>query len=1099
MKKKILFSFLILSAFYKGQSNLGEQPKQLVPFPTSAETYSLSKIEKIPMDYFRGKANISIPIYNISIGGISIPISLSYNTGGIKLNEVSSSVGLGWSLNIPGNISHNMIGLDDLSSPFFSKNMADYGAYSGLYDEQASNNQMRINLASLYDNLYDTKKDIFDYNLPTASGSFLLKDNNQTFLIPNDDVIITRNGSKFYVKDTQGTEYWLSPRNTAESMYIGGSSSHVSLYNLDSVKVNNNVVQFSYYKGNMYTERNINQVANFKITPNLSGNFEQLPPFPKYEKTESTSGFSESLISKIQFDGGEVTFLYSNDANNAFSDGLTYRKDLNNNNTGIALRRIIVTNRSGSTIKDITLNYSYFESNRANKTYEDYRLKLINVHDNLQNSDYRFEYNEQLNLPKRNTSNDDYWGYINATNNNEGTNIPNNISVEYGIPADVLNAVQKRDREPNETYAILGSLKSIQYPTGAKKNFEYELPYNTEKQSTGYTWGHVEIGNIEMDESGDPISIAQTFPITAAHMQQIANIPGAQPEKLEVIFNNICDNANNSGHNNEIEPGDETSCTGTARYKDNFFSHFNPKQVDWNITGPAPITLTLDRLGACRCSMYTSIRYRYPTYTENTKKFGSLRLRKMEDVDENNISNVYQYAYGKYENGTFIPDFSLNQPYNFSSVIQRYVREFMQLGTTGSVQIGSALEKYYRIHNSSQAGSSYGSSDIMTYPSVVEITGKGKIIREFDNNADLNYMYNKWKRGNLKREIYLNQNNDTLRIVNNTYKLNTLKNSLSEFTTAIPEVVAFSTDFNITKGSKQVLQTPVDIYYVDHLMYLIESAKVEKDKTETTEYFNGKKITSKTKYEYYDTDINKPINIKSKKSISPDETFNETSYSYAYEKGNQLMIDKNMIGIPLETTSNQTIGTTTKMLAKTETLYPKTTAEIINNSNGLILPLSIKSYDIPSNSSSTEVTYNKYDSKGNILQYTPKDSNSPVAIVWGYKETMPIAKIEGITYNQLANLGIISGIVSASDADAANPSQEGALLTAFTNFKNNSSLNGLKITTYTYDPLIGVTNIIPPTGIRQVYIYDSANRLKEIRENDAAGKILKEFKYNYKN
>jgi hypothetical protein len=55
------------------------------------------------------------------------------------------------------------------------------------------------------------------------------------------------------------------------------------------------------------------------------------------------------------------------------------------------------------------------------------------------------------------------------------------------------------------------------------------------------------------------------------------------------------------------------------------------------------------------------------------------------------------------------------------------------------------------------------------------------------------------------------------------------------------------------------------------------------------------------------------------------------------------------------------------------------------------------------------------------------------------------------------------------------------------------------VTTYTYDPLIGVRSITPPSGIREVYIYDTANRLKEIRENDATGKLLKEFKYNYKN
>jgi len=1100
MKKRniLLLLCVLLTTFIAAQiNNNGIQPKQLVPFPTSAESYSLSKVEKVPIDYFRGKANISIPIYTISVDGINIPISLSYNTGGIKLNEVSSSVGLGWALNIPGTISQNMVGSDDLTSQFFSKNLADYGVYNGYFDELPINNQMRANLSNLYNNTYDTKKDIFDYNLPTGSGSFILKENNQTFLVPNDDIIITRNGFKFYARDTRGTEYWISPKNGVESMYIGGSSFHRSLYSLDSLKINNNVVRFSYNKSNAYTERNINQVANFKITPNLSGDYENLIPLPRYEKTESSTSFSESLISKIQFDNGEVTFLYSNDTNAAFSDGSAYRKDLSNNNMGVALRRITVTNIAGRKIKDIILNYSYFESDNATKTYEDYRLKLTGIHDDLQNSDYSFEYNEASKLPKRSSSNDDYWGYINSTFNNEVSNIPNNISAEYGIPTTEINAVPKRDREPNETYAILGSLKSIKYPTGAKKNFEYELPYNTEREPSGYAWGHLEIGSI-VDETNDDFSQTKSFPITSAHMQQIANLGiNAVPEKLELIFSHSCDNGDNPGPGQVIEPGDVTSCTGTAKHGQKSFSHWRPQTVDWDISTGAPLELSIFKIGSCICNIYGGIRYKYPTYTEKTKKFGGLRIRKIEDVEANNVSNVYEYGYGTYQNGSFVPEFSLNQPYSFSTVIKRHVRQLSGGGT---------FEKYFRIHNSSQANNSYGSSDIMTYPSVIEITGKGKIIREFENYATSNYVYNKWKNGNLKKEIYLSENNDTLRVVNNTYKLNTLKNSLSEFSTDTPEKVAFSTDFDITKMIGEALGTPVDTYFVEHLIYFIESAKVENNISETTEYFNGKKISSPTKYEYYNTDIQKPINLKNIINILPTGETIKTNYQYAHEKINQLMIDKNMIGVPLETTTTKTVNGSTKTLSRTETIYPKTVAEITNNNAALILPLSVLSYDLQTaTTSSREVTYDKYDSKGNLQQYTTKEGIS-TTIIWGYNNTQPIAKVDGVKLADIPQ-SLIDNIVNASanDAQLSTDVSEQSLISALDVFRNNAALAAYQITTYSYDPLIGVTSITPPSGIREVYVYDTANRLKEVKQldKDAAGnpvyKIVKEYKYNYKN
>jgi YD repeat-containing protein len=52
------------------------------------------------------------------------------------------------------------------------------------------------------------------------------------------------------------------------------------------------------------------------------------------------------------------------------------------------------------------------------------------------------------------------------------------------------------------------------------------------------------------------------------------------------------------------------------------------------------------------------------------------------------------------------------------------------------------------------------------------------------------------------------------------------------------------------------------------------------------------------------------------------------------------------------------------------------------------------------------------------------------------------------------------------------------------------------ISTYAYDPLIGVTSITPPSGVREIYKYDSANRLQSVV--DVNGKILKEYQYNYK-
>ncbi|WP_176364738.1 RHS repeat domain-containing protein, partial [Elizabethkingia meningoseptica] len=204
---------------------------------------------------------------------------------------------------------------------------------------------------------------------------------------------------------------------------------------------------------------------------------------------------------------------------------------------------------------------------------------------------------------------------------------------------------------------------------------------------------------------------------------------------------------------------------------------------------------------------------------------------------------------------------------------------------------------------------------------------------------------------------------------------------------------------------------------------------------------------------------------------------------YAHEKGNQKLINANMIGIPLQTTTTKD----GKVIANVETKY---------DDPANLLPTSVLSYDLQNPAvSKTELTYDLYDNKGNILQYSEK--GKPVTIIWGYGQTQPIAKIEGATYNQIS--AYVSSIIAASDLDhtQGTDQSEQALISALDAFRNHSALSGYQISTYTYNPLIGVTSITPPSGIREVYKYDAANRLESVK--DVNGNILKEYQYRYKN
>ena len=93
-------------------------------------------------------------------------------------------------------------------------------------------------------------------------------------------------------------------------------------------------------------------------------------------------------------------------------------------------------------------------------------------------------------------------------------------------------------------------------------------------------------------------------------------------------------------------------------------------------------------------------------------------------------------------------------------------------------------------------------------------------------------------------------------------------------------------------------------------------------------------------------------------------------------------------------------------------------------------------------------------------------------------------------------------MINASNLDfnAGVNNDETALLSALQKFRTRLSSDlrfSSLVSTYTYDPLIGVRSITPPSGIRENYLYDSAGRLEKVI--DMEGKILKEMKYNYKN
>lgn len=252
----------------------------------------------------------------------------------------------------------------------------------------------------------------------------------------------------------------------------------------------------------------------------------------------------------------------------------------------------------------------------------------------------------------------------------------------------------------------------------------------------------------------------------------------------------------------------------------------------------------------------------------------------------------------------------------------------------------------------------------------------------------------------------------------------------------------------------------------------------------TTKDYTGTNRFVESKVE---TEFN-PVNFKvaSVKETSSDGNVSERTVTYSTGlSGYQNLETANMNGVPVKTE----IKNNGKLVSATKVKY--------ENSNNLY-PSTVISVNPNDNSMKTAVKYDDYDSKGNIRQFTSNydaatGGGIPTVIIWGYNQSLPIAKIEGMKLSDIGNLADDIILKSNADVDA---STETALIGALDMFRTNSALKNAVITTYTYDPLVGATTVTPPTGLREIYKYDKNGKLSAVV--DVNGNIIKDYKYNTK-
>ncbi|MEO6230419.1 MAG: DUF5977 domain-containing protein [Ferruginibacter sp.] len=182
---------------------------QTVPLPKfeSPNTASLGKYGDVPVSYFTGVPDISFPLYNINVGNINVPISLSYHPNSVKPNEHPGWTGLGWNLNAYGKITRVKKGsLDELniqsptSYPYFP-DQTYHGTNNGASFINTSDwdSPTRIGTAvSLQPGSpssdYDVSADEFSFNFGAYSGTFYYSANGWQVVSENTNIKVQELG-----------------------------------------------------------------------------------------------------------------------------------------------------------------------------------------------------------------------------------------------------------------------------------------------------------------------------------------------------------------------------------------------------------------------------------------------------------------------------------------------------------------------------------------------------------------------------------------------------------------------------------------------------------------------------------------------------------------------------------------------------------------------------------------------------------------------------------------------------------------------------------------------------------------------------------------
>lgn len=1112
MKTKLYYLITLFSISIGAQIGSNPNPvnSSIDMYPKTPEAAAMSKFVDIPAGNYTGVADFTIPLYTIEFEGEKIPIELRYTTTGVTVGQVATRVGLGWVLNTGPSLSQQVIGTQDrlFPRPILTSTFTDPNTNSTSY-------QIVLDALGLESNgPRDVQPDIYTYSLLNSSGKFILNPTG-AFGIPmpyNQTKIVASSGNPNEIIDDKGFVY--NFYNQSFSTKTKNMCYEINpLFDFDdpNFKINKitspkkQEVKYIYVTGanskyisSILTQERVNIYGSF-----IPGR----PPLPLPRKCINYTYSNDIPLSEIQFKGGKVLFTYNNKNTNP-------RLDLDGD---VYITNVKVKNDKNEVIRDFTLNYDYFTAASAVLPDElanslmspfskglDKRLKLVSVKDNLTDGIYKLEYYESYNgkkLPIRVSNDQDYWGIYNGAENGKKA-----ISISSYENINIESEFIGANKNPDVNYGKLGNLKKIIYPTGGYSEIQYEADEYDISENPVILYDTQE--EYQNENAND-----QIFP-TVKTPFVISN--NATSRTLTFIGNPNATNTTTTGMCTwNIKKIGETSVS-SGQMSGTFTRTDAPGSYELWVTRD-------DNFPNIKCNAYYDIVniVKVPVDTINTQKAGTIRVSKIESFDNNNNKIVREYTYK-------LPTQSHTLPYTKTSGINQGEQLFIAMSTQ---KYPLDEEGHYAVENIVSNNPGWQTATVrgkpVGYDYVQEMYtdhnfpansyrkeykfGNEKITQYHDPNTPLNITWpvGGLDRGILEEELLFDSSNSLVKKIVNEYQHDGYHNSKYAPNSGLYGPSGMGSGLIAVPTRKY--GTSTSSYEFEYTTFSLTNHWLLNKNTTTTEYINNgaDSLTIVSVYKYSIPEYRHTYRTEATSTGSKGETL-KTSYKYPQDitSGDsqytmmQKLVSKNQVADPV-ITKNYTNGLATSEI---RTQFQ----QIGSGDSTMILPQSIYiKKGENATAADNKITYNSYDDQGNITQYT-LESGIPVSIIWGYNKTLPIAKIEGALYNNIKGNSLVSAVVEASLNDnnsmqnVTADQTEQALISASDSLRKGQNFLNYQITTYTYDPLVGVRSVTPPSGIREYYLYDNANRLQSvyIKEKNEVGteviKILKENKYNYK-